>query len=411
MLLLKLSQTQFFTINTVQTHFGTVIQNTYRKMLSKNIRAGSRLVRNNRQIKASSLSSTKDLVGVSRTSKEHLPSANIQPVSESYLCYNHVEEKRVASWPTQCIHTEAKTPVQNLNQCYENPYVGKDTKSSASLSDLFATYDIAKKHFPEMSEAFFYTMKKMLYQSVGSTFPVQTLSENPLPFNSLQKMSMGSNNHGYHQYQFANHNATLMQARCFSTNPDKKEEQKDFKTSKIPVPSKGLKTQEPASLSANLKYAGSKLSSLTVSAIKALVNALLKTPGVLFYYMTNPKEFKQKLSELKEVAKKEAHHYYMGSKLLVADIKTAKQIVGRTLNGTPLTRRERKQLIRTVTDVFRLVPMSIFVLIPFMEFALPFALKLFPNMLPSTFQDSLKAEETMKRELNSRLAMAEFFQE
>jgi len=39
--------------------------------------------------------------------------------------------------------------------------------------------------------------------------------------------------------------------------------------------------------------------------------------------------------------------------------------------------------------------MSVFVLIPFMEFALPFTLKLFPNMLPSTFQDSLRAEETM----------------
>ena len=46
-----------------------------------------------------------------------------------------------------------------------------------------------------------------------------------------------------------------------------------------------------------------------------------------------------------------------------------------------------------------------------MEFALPFALKVFPNMLPSTFQDSLKSEENMKRELKSRIAMAEFFQE
>ncbi len=55
--------------------------------------------------------------------------------------------------------------------------------------------------------------------------------------------------------------------------------------------------------------------------------------------------------------------------------------------------------------------MSIFVLVPFLEFALPFALKLFPNMLPSTFQDSLKAEEAMKKELKTRLAMAEFFQE
>jgi len=52
-----------------------------------------------------------------------------------------------------------------------------------------------------------------------------------------------------------------------------------------------------------------------------------------------------------------------------------------------------------------------FLIIPLMEFALPFALKIFPNLLPSTFQDSLKAEENMKRELQSRIAMAKFFQE
>jgi LETM1 and EF-hand domain-containing protein 1, mitochondrial len=64
-----------------------------------------------------------------------------------------------------------------------------------------------------------------------------------------------------------------------------------------------------------------------------------------------------------------------------------------------------------VADLFRLIPFSMFLLIPLAEFALPFALKIFPNLLPSTFQDSLKAEENMKRELQSRLAMAQFFQE
>jgi LETM1 and EF-hand domain-containing protein 1 len=159
------------------------------------------------------------------------------------------------------------------------------------------------------------------------------------------------------------------------------------------------------------KNALDKSQMLALNAIKSLVSMIAKTPGVMYYYTTHPTEFKEKLTELKELAKKEAHHYYMGSKLLVADVRTAKQIVSQTLNGSPLSRRERKQLLRTVTDVFRLVPMSIFVLIPFMEFALPLALKIFPNMLPSTFQDSLKAEENMKRELKSRLAMAEFFQE
>ncbi len=101
----------------------------------------------------------------------------------------------------------------------------------------------------------------------------------------------------------------------------------------------------------------------------------------------------------------------LDDKLLAADIRTARHILGRTLRGSTLSRRERKQLLRTVTDVFRLVPMSIFVLVPFMEFALPFALKIFPNMLPSTFQDSLKEEEKMKRELQMRISMAGFFQE
>ena len=44
------------------------------------------------------------------------------------------------------------------------------------------------------------------------------------------------------------------------------------------------------------------------------------------------------------------------------------------------------QLIRTVEDMFRLVPFLVFIIVPFMEVLLPVALKLFPNMLPSTFE-------------------------
>jgi LETM1 and EF-hand domain-containing protein 1 len=84
--------------------------------------------------------------------------------------------------------------------------------------------------------------------------------------------------------------------------------------------------------------------------------------------------------------KEVADHYWLGSKLLWSDIKVARKLLGRVLEGHSMTRRERLQLIRTTTDIFRLVPFSIFVIVPFMELLLPFALKLFPNMLPSTFQ-------------------------
>lgn len=105
------------------------------------------------------------------------------------------------------------------------------------------------------------------------------------------------------------------------------------------------------------------------------------------------------------------HHYWLGFKLLWQDMKTARKILGRILQGSALTRRERKQLLRTTSDIFRMVPLSFFLIVPFMEFLLPFALRLFPNMLPSTFQDTMKKEETMKKELRMRLALAGFLQE
>lgn len=112
-----------------------------------------------------------------------------------------------------------------------------------------------------------------------------------------------------------------------------------------------------------------------------------------------------------EHIKMEARHYYLGSKLLVKEVKIATNIVKRLLEGHGMTRRERNQLIRTTVDVFRVIPLSIFVLVPFMEFALPFALRLFPNMLPSTFQEKYQKEEKMKTELQVRLGVAGFFQD
>nr|XP_006010115.1 PREDICTED: LETM1 and EF-hand domain-containing protein 1, mitochondrial-like isoform X2 [Latimeria chalumnae] len=46
-----------------------------------------------------------------------------------------------------------------------------------------------------------------------------------------------------------------------------------------------------------------------------------------------------------------------------------------------------------------------------MEFLLPVALKLFPNMLPSTFETKSKKEERLKKELRVKLEMAKFLQD
>jgi LETM1-like protein len=46
-----------------------------------------------------------------------------------------------------------------------------------------------------------------------------------------------------------------------------------------------------------------------------------------------------------------------------------------------------------------------------MELLLPVAIKLFPNMLPSTFEDKFAAEEKQRKTLRVRLEMAKFLQE
>lgn len=102
--------------------------------------------------------------------------------------------------------------------------------------------------------------------------------------------------------------------------------------------------------------------------------------------------------------KDEAVHYWHGSKLLATEVKISTLLLLKMSRGIQLTRRENRQLVRTSRDMVKLIPFAIFVLVPFMELLLPLALRLFPGMLPSTFdQDKSGAKD----ELNRRQSFAE----
>ncbi|XP_053451531.1 mitochondrial proton/calcium exchanger protein-like [Nycticebus coucang] len=104
-------------------------------------------------------------------------------------------------------------------------------------------------------------------------------------------------------------------------------------------------------------------------------------------------------------------HYYHGFRLLWIDTKIAARTLWRILKGHILTRRERRQFVRVCADLFRLVPLLVFVVVPFMELLLPIAVKLFPNMLPSTFETQSTKEERLKKELRGKLELAKFLQD
>ncbi|XP_054838575.1 mitochondrial proton/calcium exchanger protein isoform X1 [Eublepharis macularius] len=107
----------------------------------------------------------------------------------------------------------------------------------------------------------------------------------------------------------------------------------------------------------------------------------------------------------------ELKHYYHGFRLLWIDTKIAARMLWQILHGNTLSRRERRQFLRICADLFRLVPFLVFLVVPFMEFLLPVALKLFPNMLPSTFETKSKKEERLKKELRVKLELAKFLQD
>eukprot|EP00055_Hartaetosiga_balthica_P010545 m.45377 g.45377 ORF g.45377 m.45377 type:complete len:718 (+) comp7215_c2_seq1:56-2209(+) len=134
---------------------------------------------------------------------------------------------------------------------------------------------------------------------------------------------------------------------------------------------------------------------------------LEKKPPSLFQQMWTGKFYK----DLWGKAKHELHHYKSGFQLLALDVKVSARLLMKVLNGNGLTRRERNQFVRTAGDIFRLVPFSAFIILPGMELLLPFAIKMFPNMLPSQFQEAKTKLNQQQAELTTKLEMARFLQE
>lgn len=134
-------------------------------------------------------------------------------------------------------------------------------------------------------------------------------------------------------------------------------------------------------------------------------------PALKVIASMNRADWANKLRHWKDEFKSTMQHYWLGTKLLWADVRISSRYLLKLARGKSLSRRERQQLTRTTADIFRLVPVAVFLIVPFMEFLLPVFLKLFPNMLPSTFQDKMKEQEVLKKRLKARIEYAKFMQE
>ena len=128
----------------------------------------------------------------------------------------------------------------------------------------------------------------------------------------------------------------------------------------------------------------------------------------------------KKLSETKKEPKKlalwekvkhEAHHYWDGTKLLATEVRISTKLAVKMAAGYELSRRENRQLQRTVQDLGRLVPFSVFVIVPFAELLLPVALRIFPNLLPSTYEGQTSKDKKASHLRTTRKEVSNFLRD
>lgn len=105
------------------------------------------------------------------------------------------------------------------------------------------------------------------------------------------------------------------------------------------------------------------------------------------------------------------HHTKMGFILLWTETKIATGLVVQLVKGKSLSRRENRQLQRVMSDLFRLVPFSVFIIVPAGEVFLPLAIKIFPGLLPTQFRDAKEEDQKKRAELKVKIEMAKFLQE
>lgn len=154
----------------------------------------------------------------------------------------------------------------------------------------------------------------------------------------------------------------------------------------------GISTEEPTGVEKTKAMA--KFSEAELATAKATAE------GVEEENALGESKKEQKKLTLGQKVKRELHHYWDGTKLLATEVKISTKLALKMAAGYELSRRENRQLQRTVQDLGRLVPFSVFVIVPFAELLLPVALKLFPNLLPSTYEGQ-KAKDTKMTNLRT----------
>lgn len=157
---------------------------------------------------------------------------------------------------------------------------------------------------------------------------------------------------------------------------------------------------------------GRKVVGKAVARVQEALQRVVKTCRALSWaFINNPRIVLQWYADIKDATIHFTKWVITGFRLFGADVSACRHLIKRVAMGYPLSIRERNLLVRTTSDCLKLIPFSLFIIVPFAELALPFFLRLFPNMLPSTFFEQKYDNATLARKFQAKQEMAEFWQQ
>ncbi|KNH07129.1 gamma-tubulin complex component 3-like protein [Perkinsela sp. CCAP 1560/4] len=99
--------------------------------------------------------------------------------------------------------------------------------------------------------------------------------------------------------------------------------------------------------------------------------------------------------------------YWSGTKQLGRNFANASTLIRHRAIGHHLSWEDQRRLAVCKSDLLRVVPFSIFIIVPFLEFLLPFFLYYFPSLLPSTYETAAQRKSRFEAIRANQLVIAE----
>ncbi|SCM05853.1 LETM1-like protein, putative [Plasmodium chabaudi adami] len=147
------------------------------------------------------------------------------------------------------------------------------------------------------------------------------------------------------------------------------------------------------------------------NGLKITMGFIKKTGSVIKIIIFQPSIIKVHYDNLRKNIKHTVDWVKTGILLFLTNMKISKNLIIKRLKGHRLSYSEYKLLIRTINDMFKLIPFSFFVIVPFAEFLLPVVLKIYPNLLPSTFKNNDDNFNNIKKNLYAKQQLSKFLQQ